>query len=294
MNRAVVRRTAAGLAAYLHAEGTPGPVVIGYDARHGSADFARDSAAVFAGAGFAAEVLPGPLPTPVLAHAVRQRGAAVGVMVTASHNPPQDNGYKVYGADGGQIVSPTDAAIEAAIGAVGPLADVPMSDAYRTLGAEVLESYLDRVAAVPLTTHRRLRTVHTALHGVGAGVVRAAFDRAGFPAPAEVAEQAEPDPDFPTAAFPNPEEPGALDLALALAGGTGADLLVANDPDADRCSLAVPGPDGWRQLTGDEVGVLLADHLIRGGRRGTYVTTIVSSSMLGALCRARGCRTRRR
>ncbi len=288
MNRAVVRRTAAGLAAHLHAEGASGPVVIGYDARHGSADFARDSAAVFAGAGFAAELLPAPLPTPVLAHAVRWRGAVAGVMVTASHNPPEDNGYKVYGADGAQIVPPADAAIEAAIGAVGPLAAVPMSEAYRTLGDEVLESYLDRVAGVPLTPHRRVRTVHTALHGVGAGVLRAAFARAGFPAPAEVAEQAEPDPDFPTAAFPNPEEPGALDLALALAAETGAELLVANDPDADRCSLAVPGPDGWRALTGDEVGVLLADHLIRGGRAGTYVTTIVSSSMLGRLCRARG------
>ncbi len=288
MNRAVVRRTAAGLAAYLRAGSVPGPVVIGYDARHGSADFARDSAAVLAGAGFAAELLPGALPTPVLAHAVRLRGAAAGVMVTASHNPREDNGYKVYGADGAQIAPPADARIEAAIAAVGPLSTVPLSDRYAVLGGEVLDSYLDRVAAVPLTPHRRLRTVHTALHGVGAGVLRAAFARAGFPEPAEVAEQAEPDPDFPTAAFPNPEEPGALDLALALAVDTGADLLIANDPDADRCSLAVPTPGGWRALTGDEVGVLLADHLIRGGRPGTYTTTIVSSSMLGALCRARG------
>jgi phosphomannomutase len=290
MNRAVVRRTASGLATYLRQAGVPGPVVIGYDARHGSADFARDSAAVFAGAGFTANVLPRPLPTPVLAYAVRLLGAATGVMVTASHNPAQDNGYKVYGADGAQIVPPVDAAIEAAIGAVGPLSTVPMSDGYEVLGDEVLESYLDRVATVPLTPHRRLRTVHTALHGVGAEVLRAAFARAGFPAPAEVAEQAEPDPDFPTTAFPNPEEPGALDLALALAAGTGADLLVANDPDADRCSVAVPTPAGWRPLTGDELGVLLADHLIRGGRTGTYATTIVSSSMLGALCRARGVR----
>jgi phosphomannomutase len=288
MNRAVVRRTAAGLAAYLRDAGTPGPVVIGYDARHGSADFAADSAAVLTGAGFTAMVLPRPLPTPVLAYAVRLLGAAAGVMVTASHNPPQDNGYKVYGPDGAQIVPPVDALIEAATGAVGPLSTVPLADGWPVLGDEVLESYLDRVAATPLTPHRRLRTVHTALHGVGAGVLRAAFARAGFPAPAEVAEQARPDPDFPTTTFPNPEEPGALDLALALAADTGADLLVANDPDADRCSLAVPTPAGWRALTGDEVGVLLADHLVRGGRPGTYAATIVSSQMLGALCRARG------
>ena len=152
----------------------------------------------------------------------------------------------------------------------------------------MLESYLDRVAAVPLTPHRRLRTVHTALHGVGAGVLRAAFARAGFPAPAEVAEQAEPDPDFPTAAFPNPEEPGALDLALALAAGTGRRPADRQRPG--RGPLLARGPDGGAaggQLTGDELGVLLADHLIRGGRTGTYATTIVSSSMLGALCRAR-------
>jgi phosphomannomutase len=288
MNRAVVRRTAAGLAAHLRTVDVPGPVVIGYDARHGSAEFAHDSAAVLAGAGFDARVLPRPLPTPVLAHAVRLLGAAAGVMVTASHNPPADNGYKVYGADGAQIVPPTDAAIEAAIAAVGPLATVPLSDRYEVLGEEVLESYLDRVAAVPRTAHRDLRTVHTALHGVGAGVLRAAFARAGFAAPAEVPEQAEPDPDFPTVAFPNPEEPGALDLALALAGETGADLLVANDPDADRCAVAVPTAEGWRALTGDELGVLLADQLIRAGRAGTYATTIVSSSMLGAVCASRG------
>jgi phosphomannomutase len=288
MNRAVVRRTAAGLAAYLRASGTQGPVVIGRDARHGSVEFARDSAAVLAGAGFDARLLPGPLPTPVLAYAVRLLGAAAGIVVTASHNPAADNGYKVYDSSGAQIVPPTDAAIEAAIGAIGPLSTVALSDRYSVLGDEVLESYLDAVAAVPRTPHRTLRTVHTALHGVGAAVLRAAFTRAGFPAPAEVAEQAVPDPDFPTVAFPNPEEPGALDLALALAGTVHADLLIANDPDADRCAVAVPGPDGWRVLSGDELGVLLADHLIRTGRTGTYATTIVSSSLLGTLCAARG------
>ncbi len=288
MNRAVVRRTAAGLAAWLGRSDLSGPVVIGYDARHGSAEFAADSAAVLAGAGLDARLLPAPLPTPVLAHAVRLLGAAVGVMVTASHNPPRDNGYKVYTAGGAQIVPPIDAEIEAAVAAVGPLSTVPMSYGYTVLGDEVTESYVDSVAAVPRTPHRRLRTVHTALHGVGAAVLRHAFARAGFEPPVPVTEQAEPDPDFPTVPFPNPEEPGALDLALALAERTGADLLIASDPDADRCAVAVPDPTGWRVLTGDELGVLLADHLIRTGRTGTYATTIVSSSLLSKLCAARG------
>jgi phosphomannomutase len=288
MNRAVVRRTAAGLGAWLRRAAVPGPVVIGYDARHGSADFAADSAAVLAGAGLDARLLPAPLPTPVLAHAVRLLGAAAGVMVTASHNPPRDNGYKVYAADGAQIVPPVDAEIEAAIDAVGPLSTVPMAYGYAVLGDEVLESYLSAVATVPRTPHRRLRTVHTALHGVGDAVVGLAFARAGFDPPVPVPEQADPDPDFPTVSFPNPEEPGALDLALDLARRTGADLLLASDPDADRCAVAVPTEAGWRALTGDELGVLLADHLIRTGRTGTYATTIVSSSLLGTLCQARG------
>jgi len=288
MNRAVVRRTAAGLAAWLTRTAAPGPVVIGYDARHGSAEFAADSAAVLAGAGLEARLLPAPLPTPVLAHAVRLLRAAAGVMVTASHNPPQDNGYKVYSSDGAQIVPPVDAGIEAAIEAVGPLSTVAMSYGYEVLGDEVLESYLDAVAAVPRTEHRRIRTVHTALHGVGAAVLHDAFARAGFEPPVPVTEQAEPDPDFPTVPFPNPEEPGALDLALDLAERTGADLLLASDPDADRCAVAIPDDTGWRTLSGDELGILLADHLIRTGRTGTYATTIVSSSLLGALCAARG------
>jgi phosphomannomutase len=290
MNRAVVRRAAAGLAAYLRGTGAGGPVVVGYDARRGSAEFARDSAAVLAGAGFAARLLPRPLPTPVLAFAVRRLGCAAGVMVTASHNPPQDNGYKVYLGDGAQIVPPADAEIEAAIAAVGPLSTVLLSDAYAVLDDAVLESYLDAVVAVPPTGRRAVRLVHTALHGVGTAVLKEAFRRAGFPVPAEVPEQATPDPAFPTVAFPNPEEPGAMDLALALASTVDADLVIANDPDADRCAVAVPVPDtGWRMLSGDEVGVLLADHLIRHGRgTGTFATTVVSSSLLRALCTARG------
>ncbi|MBI1757769.1 MAG: phospho-sugar mutase [Actinobacteria bacterium] len=294
MNRAVVRRTAAGLAAYLRGIGARGPVVIGYDARHKSVDFAHDSAAVLAGAGFDVRVLPRPLPTPVLAFAVRRLAACAGVMVTASHNPPADNGYKVYlggaaspggvAGDGAQIVPPADGDIEAAIGAVRSLADVPLSPAWHTLGEEVLEAYLDAVAAVPRTPHRELRIAATALHGVGGAVLSAALRRAGFAEPAVVAEQAEPDPDFPTVRFPNPEEPGAVDLLLALADRVGADLAIANDPDADRCAVAVDG----RLLRGDELGVLLADHLMRHGVTGTYATTVVSSSLLAAMCAHHG------
>ncbi|HSV66640.1 MAG TPA: phospho-sugar mutase [Mycobacteriales bacterium] len=294
MNRAVVRRTAAGLASYLRSVGATGPVVIGYDARHKSADLARDSAAVLAGAGFEVGVLPRPLPTPVLAFAVRRLAACAGVMVTASHNPPRDNGYKVYlgGAispggpdgDGAQLVSPADQGVEAAIAAVGPLAGVPLSAAWTVLGEELVESYVDGVARVPRTPYRDVTIAATALHGVGGEVLTAALLRAGFAAPAVVAEQAEPDPDFPTVPFPNPEEPGATDLLLALADRIGADLAIANDPDADRCAVAC----GDRLLTGDELGTLLADHLMRHGGTGGFVTTIVSSSLLRAMCAARG------
>ena len=285
MNRTVVRRAAAGLAAWLVGHGGPGrPVVIGYDARHGSLDFARDSAAVLAAAGFEARLLPRVLPTPVLAFAVRQLGAAAGVMVTASHNPPQDNGYKVYAADGAQIVPPADREIEAAIRAVGPSRDIPLdAGSVQVLDDSIRTSYVAAVSALVPDGPRGLRIVHTALHGVGTGTVLAVFATAGFTDVLPVPEQEQPDPDFPTVAFPNPEEPGALDLALDLARARDADLVLANDPDADRCAVAVPGPDGWRMLRGDEVGVLLADALLRDGIRGTYATTIVSSSMLGAL-----------
>ncbi|GAA4989226.1 phospho-sugar mutase [Actinopolymorpha pittospori] len=289
MNRAVVIRAAAGLASYLRQEGRHGgAVVIGYDARHNSDVFATDTAAVLAGAGLRPLVLPGPLPTPVLAFAIRHLGCVAGVMVTASHNPPRDNGYKVYLGDGSQIVPPADTGIAAAIAAVGPLADVPRGEHWETLGPEVLEAYLTRLAALPAPGPRDLRIAYTPLHGVGGAVVREALARAGFSAPAVVAAQEVPDPDFPTTAFPNPEEPGAMDLAFELGVGTGADVVLANDPDADRCAVAVPTPDGIRRLTGDEVGALLAVHLLRSGAHGTLATTIVSSSLLGVVAARNG------
>jgi phosphomannomutase len=293
MNRVVVTRAAAGLSAYLAARGGKS-VVIGYDARHKSDVFARDTAEVVTGAGMRASVLPRPLPTPVLAFAIRHLGADAGVMVTASHNPPQDNGSKVYLGDGSQIVSPADAEISAAIDAVGPLSTVPRSDDWQTLDDAVLEAYLDRVAGlVDAASPRDLRIAYTPLHGVGRDVVLAAFDRAGFPAPAVVERQADPDPEFSTVTFPNPEEPGAIDLALATAAETDADIVLANDPDADRCAVAVPDPDaaaGWRMLRGDEVGALLATPLVRRdpALSGTFAASIVSSSLLGRIAAAHG------
>ncbi|MGC5029938.1 phospho-sugar mutase [Micromonospora sp. DT229] len=296
MNLAVVTQAAAGLVAWLAAQGGTGPLVIGYDARHGSRQFAERTAQVATGAGRPALLLPRPLPTPVLAYAVRQLGAVAGVMVTASHNPPQDNGYKVYlGAElggelgaGAQIVPPADAGIEAAIRAVGPLAEVPLGPPGQVLGDELVAGYVARaVEVLPANGPRELRVVYTPLHGVGAAVLTAAFAAAGFPVPGVVPDQAEPDPNFPTVSFPNPEEPGAVDLLVALAESTDADLAIANDPDADRCAVAVHDGTGWRMLRGDELGVLLADHLMRRGVTGLYATTIVSSSLLRAMCTAR-------
>ncbi|GGV62264.1 phosphomannomutase [Streptomyces longisporoflavus] len=294
MNRSVVIRAAAGLAAYLKDRGqTDGLVVIGYDARHKSADFARDTAAVMTGAGLRAAVLPRPLPTPVLAFAIRHLGAVAGVEVTASHNPPRDNGYKVYLGDGSQIVPPADAEIAARIDAVASLHDVPRPESgWETLTDDVLDAYLARTDAVLAPgSPRTARTVYTAMHGVGKDTLLAAFERAGFPAPVLVAEQAEPDPDFPTVAFPNPEEPGAMDLSFAKAREVDPDLIIANDPDADRCAAAVKdGPDNsdWRMLRGDEVGALLAAHLVRRGARGTFAESIVSSSLLGRIAEKAG------
>ena len=285
MNRLVVLRAAAGLAAYLRDEGAADGdrVVIGYDARHNSEVFARDTAEVMAGAGLEALVLPRPLPTPVLAFAIRDLGCVAGVMVTASHNPPQDNGYKVYLGDGSQIVPPADTGIAQRIEAVGKVGEITRGEDVEVLGEELLDRYLRAAVRVVGGGRHDLSLVYTPLHGVGGAVVTRALREAGFAGPHVVAEQAEPDPDFPTVAFPNPEEPGAMDLALALAAEVEADLVVANDPDADRCAVAVPGPHGWQMLSGDEVGALLADHMLQLPREGTYACSIVSSSLLGKM-----------
>ncbi len=296
MNRAVVIRAAAGLTAYLLREHPAPRVVIGYDARHRSLDFARDTAAVVTAAGGEALLLPSALPTPVLAFAVRHLGAHAGVMVTASHNPAQDNGYKVYLGDGSQIVPPADRDIAAHIAAVTGVRDVPrVPSGWHLLGDDVLDAYL-RAAAGVIDPHspRDLVVVHTSLHGVGGDVVGAAFERAGFAPPWQVASQARPDPDFPTVAFPNPEEPGAIDAALGLAAERAADLVVASDPDADRCAVAVPDRDGvWRMLTGDEVGALLGTHLIQRGvdDDAVFARSIVSGRLLAAIARAAGVRS---
>jgi phosphomannomutase len=299
MNRVVVIRAAAGLAAYLKANGrTDGPVLIGYDARHKSDVFARDTAAVIRGAGLDAVLLDRPTPTPVVAFGIRHLGAVAGVVVTASHNPPQDNGYKVYLGDGSQIVPPADAGIAAAIAAVGPLAGVPRGDDWQTTGDALLTAYLDRIAElVPADAPRELNVAYTPLHGVGRTLVEAAVARAGFAAPQVVAAQADPDPDFPTVAFPNPEEPGAIDAALELARAVQADIAVANDPDADRCAVAIPDPSaagGWRMLRGDELGSLLGEFLlgefVAAGSDGVAACSIVSSSLLGKIAASYGVR----
>ena len=302
MNRSMVIRAAAGLVAYLR-ESSPEPlVVIGFDARHSSDVFARDTAAVVVAAGGRAMVLPRPLPTPVLAFSIRHLGADAGVMVTASHNPAQDNGYKVYLGDGSQIVPPSDAEIAAHIAQVGLVADVPRADSgWTTLTDDVLEAYIDAATAVVAPdSPRGLSVVHTALHGVGSDVVVSAFARAGFGAPIVVASQSKPDPEFPTVSFPNPEEPGAIDAALTLAARVHADMVLANDPDADRCAVAVPDPAaatvdntaGWRMLHGDEVGSLLGAHILSRGVRddAVFANSIVSSRLLAAMAAGAGIR----
>jgi phosphomannomutase len=295
MNRVVVIRAAAGLCAYLKAQGlTDGPVLIGYDARHKSDVFARDTAAVVRGAGLDAVLLDRPTPTPVIAFGIRHLKAVAGVVVTASHNPPQDNGYKVYLGDGSQIVPPADADIADAIAAVGPLDSVPRGDDWQTTGDELLNAYLDRIAElVPPDAPRALTVAYTPLHGVGRTLVENAVARAGFAVPAVVASQADPDPDFPTVSFPNPEEPGAIDAALELARSMDADLAVANDPDADRCAVALPDPaaeGGWRMLRGDELGALLGEFLLSSRPAGVAACSIVSSSLLGKIASSYGVR----
>jgi phosphomannomutase len=294
MNRSVVIRAAAGLTAYLR-QTTPEPfVVFGYDARRNSDVFARDTAAVVVGAGGRAAVLPHTLPTPVLAFAIRHLGADAGVMVTASHNPPQDNGYKVYLGDGSQIVPPADVDIAREIARVAAVSDVALAeDGWETLGDDVLAAYLEATAAVVAPeSPRDLSIVHTALHGVGSDTLLRVFDLAGFPAPTPVESQQHPDADFPTVSFPNPEEPGAIDAALELARSTSPDLVLANDPDADRCAVAVPDGGEWHMLRGDEVGALLGSHVLARGVAddAVFACSIVSSRLLAAMATAAGIR----
>lgn len=309
MNRPVVTRAAAGIARWItDTDPVNGPsrgVVVGFDARHRSADFAEVSARVLAGAGIRVMLLPEPLPTPVLAFAVRHLGTAAGIMVTASHNPPEDNGYKVYDGTGRQIVAPVDQHIASVLEGIERASEAPLADArdprIETLDDRIVADYVTRAAAVGLVPTERCVTIaYTAMHGVGTAVFRRVLAAAGFAPAVEVASQIDPDPDFPTVAFPNPEEPGALDRGLAVAAEAGADLLLANDPDADRLGVAVPDPSrgdptdpgAWRSLRGDEIGVILADHLLRhrsGSKPGDLVaTTIVSSSLLAHIARAQG------
>ena len=296
MNRAVVQRAAAGLVAYLQTDcAIPEPmVVVGFDARYNSDVFARDTAAVVVGAGGSAAILPRPLPTPVLAFAIRHLGADAGVMVTASHNPPQDNGYKVYLGDGSQIVPPADAHIAGHIAAVASVRDLWLAeDGWQNLGDEVQDAYVDRVSAlVTPEAPRDIAVVHTALHGVGDDTVRRVFAAAGFPTPETVATQAIPDPDFPTVTFPNPEESGAIDAALAVAREVRPDVVLANDPDADRCAAAVLDAGRWRMLRGDELGALLGAHVLeRGvGPDAVFASSIVSSRLLETMATDAGIR----
>ena len=300
VNQAVVRRTTAGLVSYLRqrGQGTGAGVVVGHDARHRSAELAGDAARVVAAGGLRAWHFRSALPTPVTAFAVRHLEAAAGVVVTASHNPAPDNGYKVYLSDGALVFPPHDAAIAAAASRtampLGPTFEGPFGDRLVDIDeAEVLAAYRRAVLAVVSPAGpRRLRVVYTPVHGVGGAVLPGLLEEAGFDRPALVEAQAAPDPDFPTAPFPNPEEPGVLDLALAEAGRLGADLLLANDPDADRLAVAVPDRRraGFRVLSGDELGVLVADHLISTttGADRLVATTVVSSSMLSALAARTG------
>ncbi len=280
-NLDVVVHTTAGVAAWLQGKCLGGgTVVVGHDARHNSAEFARAAAEVLAAEGFSVVLLPRALPTPITAFAVKALRAVAGVQLTASHNPPADNGLKVYVSDGAQLVSPADREIEAAIARVGAVRRVPVGVA----DTDLVSRYLARITQLPKGTARELRIAVTAMHGVGGELLVAALRAVGFTDVHVVAEQFEPDPDFPTTPFPNPEEPGATDLLLALAERVDADLAIALDPDADRCALGV----GGRMLRGDETGVLVGDYVMAPG--GLVATTVVSSRLLGKVAAARGAR----
>ena len=300
MNRVLVAQAAAGIRDYV-LENFAGDksVVIGFDGRINSAVFARDSAEIFAAAGIQTMLFDGVVPTPVLAFAGKTLNSSAAIMVTASHNPPRDNGYKVYlgGSNGGsQIISPTDADIASKIRLVAEnysFDQIPKSNEYTIIGDEMRQRYVAETAALTgeISNADSLKVVYTAMHGVGWHVVEKLFEAVGLPKPITVTEQLLPDGTFPTVAFPNPEEPGAMDLSFAKAREVGADLIIANDPDADRLAIGIPdaNPDGWRRLTGDEIGLVLGHEVAeraaatgfgKGGKLGTLACSIVSSSAL--------------
>ncbi|MEC8423183.1 MAG: phospho-sugar mutase, partial [Myxococcota bacterium] len=289
MNLALVRQVTWGLARYLlRTCGADALVVVGRDGRRNSARFMETAARLLAHAGLQVRVYDGVVPTPVLAHAVKALGAQAGVMITASHNPPDDNGYKVYWGNGAQIVPPHDGGIAAEIAAIGGPWGVPTElapeDRIQPVPAEVDAAYERKVLALRVHSETGIKAVYTAMHGVGWAWMDRIARAAGHAPLVPVPEQVEPDGAFPTVAFPNPEEPGALDLAKATAARSGAELIVAHDPDADRLAVCVPDGEGWRQLTGNEVGILLADDLLAHGpphERRLVATTIVSTSLLG-------------
>ena len=296
MNRAVVARAAAGIAAYMKERGLTS-VVIGRDARYGSEDFTFESAAIFSGAGMKVYVLPRPLPTPVLAYAVRELGVDCGIMVTASHNPPQDNGYKVYlggvvdgiNYNASQIVSPADEQISAHIATMNH--ELVRGSVWEILNDDILDRYVARTAAVAPDVYG-VKAVYTAMHGVGTETVEKVFSKAGYDAPILVTAQTDPDPAFPTVAFPNPEEPGAIDMSLALARECDGDVVIANDPDADRCAAAINDGGTWRMLSGDELGALFGEYLASTSpvkyRERCFANSIVSSSLLSKIAHHHG------
>jgi phosphomannomutase len=295
MSRVLVAQAAAGIGRYLLAKESKPSVVIGYDGRVKSDIFAKDSAEVLAGMGVRVLLLDQMGPTPLVSFATRALSMSAGIMVTASHNPPRDNGYKVYlggSFNGSQIITPVDTEIALEISKVAEtetFASLTKSADYELIGAQIREEYLKSVLAVGgKVVKRSLKIVYTPMHGVGWGTVEPIFARAGSEALITVDPQLQPDGNFPTVAFPNPEEPGALDLAFALASDYNADLIIANDPDADRVAIALPTPSGWQRLTGDQVGLILADEIAKTATSGVLACSIVSSSAISEVAKAHG------
>ena len=292
MNRVLVAQAAAGIAEYLNANFESPSAVIGYDARSNSRIFAEDSAQILAAAGIRVSLAAQFLPTPVLAFAVKQRGYSAGIMVTASHNPPRDNGYKVYlgGSNGGgQIISPIDSEISALIekvAATKTFDQLSKSDSYSLVGEELIDEYVS-VATQATGKHsgRQNKIVYSAIHGVGWQTAQKLFAASGIDAPIVVQSQIEPDGDFPTVAFPNPEEPGAMDESYRVAEENDADLILVNDPDADRLAVAIRIDGKFQRLTGDQIGLLLADDIARRSKSGTLACSIVSCSELAEIAK---------